>query len=96
MAKKSKGPKLGGRLRGTAGSQSGRSRVGRSSSARVQNMIGITRAKDIVMRSQRITGLQACDWGVAADGICDNELEAATDAHVNELRDFARLAPRTL
>ena len=47
------------------------------------------------MRSRRITGRQACDWGVATDCVPDAELEAATDALVDELRDFAPLAQRT-
>jgi len=58
-------------------------------------MIGIPRAKDIVMRSRRITWRQACDWGVATDCVSDGELEAATDTLVDELRDFAPLAQRT-
>jgi enoyl-CoA hydratase/carnithine racemase len=57
--------------------------------ARLQKMIGITRAKDIVMRSRRMTGRQACDWGIATDCVPDGEFEAATDALVDELRVFA-------
>ena len=68
---------------------------GSDGAARLQKMIGITRAKDIVMRSRRITGRQACDWGVATDCVPDGELDAATDAFVDELRDFAPLAQRT-
>jgi 2-oxoglutaroyl-CoA hydrolase len=68
---------------------------GSGGAARLQKMIGITRAKDIIMRSRRITGRQACDWGVATDCVPDAELEAATDALVGELRDFAPLAQRT-
>ena len=37
---------------------------GSGGSARLQKMVGITRTKDMVMRSRRITGRQACDWGV--------------------------------
>jgi 2-oxoglutaroyl-CoA hydrolase len=58
-------------------------------------MIGITRAKDIIMRSRRMTGRQACDWGIATDGMPDGELEVATDALVDELRVFAPLTQRT-
>jgi 2-oxoglutaroyl-CoA hydrolase len=58
-------------------------------------MVGVTRAKDIVMRSRRISGQQACDWGIASDCIPDRELEAATDALVDELRSFSPLAQRT-
>jgi 2-oxoglutaroyl-CoA hydrolase len=68
---------------------------GSGGAARLQKMVGITRAKDIVMRSRRISGQQACDWGIASDCIPDRELEAATDALVDELRGFAPLAQRT-
>src|SRR5207237_1355194 len=62
---------------------------GSGGSARLQKMVGITRTKDIVMRSRRITGRQASDWGVATDCVPDGELEKATDALVAELRGFA-------
>ena len=68
---------------------------GSGGSARLQKMIGITRTKDMVMRSRRITGRQAFEWGVATDCVADDRLEAATDALVEELRSFAPLAQRT-
>ncbi len=68
---------------------------GSGGSARLQKMVGITRTKDIVMRSRRITGRQALDWGIATDCVADDKLEAATDALVDELRGFAPLAQRT-
>ena len=57
-------------------------------------MVGIGRAKDIVMRSRRITGREAGNWGIATVCIRDGELEAAADALVDELRAFAPLAQR--
>ena len=68
---------------------------GSGGSARLQKMVGITRTKDIVMRSRRIPGPQALDWGVATECVPDKELEAATDALVDELRSFSPLAQRT-
>ncbi|MBV8935272.1 MAG: enoyl-CoA hydratase/isomerase family protein [Alphaproteobacteria bacterium] len=68
---------------------------GSGGAARLQKMIGISRTKEIVMRSRRITGHEACDWGLAAECVPDGELEVATDALVDELRDFAPLAQRT-
>jgi 2-oxoglutaroyl-CoA hydrolase len=68
---------------------------GSGGSARLQAMVGITRTKDIVMRSRRIAARQAFDWGVATECVPDNDLEAATDALVNELRAFSPLAQRT-
>ncbi|GAA4333250.1 enoyl-CoA hydratase-related protein [Pigmentiphaga soli] len=68
---------------------------GSGGSARLQKMVGITRTKDIVMRSRRIPGRQAHDWGVATECVADAELEAATDRLVDELRAFSPLAQRT-
>jgi 2-oxoglutaroyl-CoA hydrolase len=68
---------------------------GSGGSARLQKMIGITRTKDIVMRSKRITAKQAFDWGVVTECVPDAELEKATDKLVDELRTFSPLAQRT-
>src|SRR6476646_8572113 len=68
---------------------------GSGGSARLQKIIGITRTKDIVMRSRRIPARQAYDWGIATECVPDAKLEAATDALVDELRTFAPLAQRT-
>jgi 2-oxoglutaroyl-CoA hydrolase len=67
---------------------------GSGGSARLQNMIGITRTKDLVMRAKRISGRQALDWGIATDCVEDAKLEAATDALAVELRAFSPLAQR--
>jgi 2-oxoglutaroyl-CoA hydrolase len=68
---------------------------GSGGSARLQKMIGITRTKDIVMRSKRIPAKQAFDWGIATECVPEAELETATDKLVDELRSFAPLAQRT-
>src|SRR5579864_8567494 len=68
---------------------------GSGGSARLQKMVGITRTKDIVMRSKRITAKQAFDWGIATECVADAEIENATDKLVDELRSFAPLAQRT-
>ena len=68
---------------------------GSGGSARLQKMIGIARTKDLVMRSRRISGQRAFDWGIATECVKDNELERTTDALVDELRDFSPLAQRT-
>jgi 2-oxoglutaroyl-CoA hydrolase len=68
---------------------------GSGGSARLQKMIGITRTKDIVMRSKRIAGQQAQEWGIATECVPDAELEKATDKLVDELRTFSPLAQRT-
>jgi 2-oxoglutaroyl-CoA hydrolase len=68
---------------------------GSGGSARLQKIIGITRTKDIVMRSKRIPAKQAYEWGIATECVPDDKLEAATDALVEELRGFSPLAQRT-
>jgi len=68
---------------------------GSGGSARLQKMVGITRTKDIVMRSRRIPGKQAYEWGVATECVPDADLEKATDALVDELRAFSPIAQRT-
>lgn len=68
---------------------------GSGGSARLQKMIGITRTKDIVMRSRRIAGRQALDWGIATDCVPDEKLDEAVDALADDLRAFSPLAQRT-
>jgi 2-oxoglutaroyl-CoA hydrolase len=68
---------------------------GSGGSARLQKMVGITRTKDIVMRSKRIAGRQAYEWGVATECVPDDTLEAVTDAFVDELCTFSPIAQRT-
>src|SRR5258708_1747315 len=68
---------------------------GSGGSARLQKIVGITRTKDIVMRSRRIPAKQAYDWGIATECVPDDKLEATTDALVDELRAFSPIAQRT-
>jgi len=68
---------------------------GSGGSARLQKIVGITRTKDIVMRSRRISAKQALDWGIATEVVPDATLEATVDALVAELLEFAPLAQRT-
>jgi len=68
---------------------------GSGGSARLQKIVGITRAKDIVMRSKRIGARQALDWGIVTECVADSELEKTTDALVDELLMFSPIAQRT-
>jgi 2-oxoglutaroyl-CoA hydrolase len=68
---------------------------GSGGSARLQKIVGITRTKDIVMRSKRIPAQQAYDWGIATEFVADDRLERATEALVEELRAFSPIAQRT-
>lgn len=69
---------------------------GSGGSIRLLHMIGMARTKDIVMRSRRIPGQQAVDWGIALECVPDAELEARVDAFVKELVAFSPLAQRTI
>ncbi|MDF3919340.1 MAG: enoyl-CoA hydratase/isomerase family protein [Pseudomonadota bacterium] len=68
---------------------------GSGGSARLQKIIGITRTKHMVMRAKRISGAQALEWGIATECVADDQLEAATQSLVDELRRFSPLAQRT-
>ena len=68
---------------------------GSGGSARLQKIVGITRTKDIVMRSKRIPGRQALDWGIATECVANADLERTVDALVDELRAFSPIAQRT-
>ncbi len=67
---------------------------GSGGSIRLLHMIGVARTKDMVMRSRRLTGSEALDWGIATACVADGALEAATDSLVDELRGFSPLAQR--
>jgi 2-oxoglutaroyl-CoA hydrolase len=68
---------------------------GSGGSARLQKIIGITRTKEVVMRSKRIPGRQALEWGIATECVPDDKLEGTVDALVDELRAFSPIAQRT-
>jgi len=68
---------------------------GSGGSARLQKIVGITRTKHIVMRSKRISGQQAYDWGIATEVVPDDQLESTVDSLVEELLEFSPLAQRT-
>jgi 2-oxoglutaroyl-CoA hydrolase len=68
---------------------------GSGGAARLQKMVGVARAKDLVMRGRRISGQVAFEWGIATMCVADGELEAATGVLVGELRAIAPLAQRT-
>ncbi len=69
---------------------------GSGGSARLEKMIGVSRAKNVSLRSLRIPGKQAEAWGIAAECVPDDKLEEATASLVKELTQFSPLAQRTL
>lgn len=69
---------------------------GSGGSARLLQMIGLGRTKDMVMRARRIRGPEAHAWGIATECVPNGELAAATGRLVDELRAFSPLAQRTI
>src|SRR4029077_8825906 len=69
---------------------------GSGGSARLLHMIGLARTKDMVMRSKRIKGRIAEQWGFVTECVADDQLEATVDKLVDELRGFSPLAQRTI
>ena len=68
---------------------------GSGGSIRLLHMIGLQRTKDIVMRSRRISGPQAYDWGIALDCVAVDALDVAVVSLVKELSGLSPLAQRT-
>jgi 2-oxoglutaroyl-CoA hydrolase len=69
--------------------------VGSSGPARLQKMVGAARTKDIVMRSRKIAGAHAYEWGIATEFVVDTDLEDMTDGLVRELVACSPVAQRS-
>ncbi len=69
---------------------------GSGGSARLVQMVGIARAKEIAMRSRRIKAPEAAAWGIVGECVADSELDAAVARLVTELEGFSPLAQRSL
>jgi len=69
---------------------------GSGGSARLLNMIGIARTKEIAMLGRRVAAPDARAWGFITSCVADDALDQAVAALVGELRGFSPLAQRTL
>ena len=69
---------------------------GSGGSARLIEMIGIARAKEIAMRGRRIPAELGCEWGFVSECTADDSLDGAVSALCDELSAFSPLAQRTL
>jgi 2-oxoglutaroyl-CoA hydrolase len=69
---------------------------GSGGTSRLVKMIGVSRAKDIAMRSRRVSGAQAYDWGIAVAVVPDGDLDNEVAGLIEELKYFSPLAQRTL
>lgn len=68
---------------------------GSGGTQRVPRLIGMTRAKDMILRSRRISGVEAYEWGLITQVTEPEKLDTAVDALVDELLTQPRLALET-
>jgi 2-(1,2-epoxy-1,2-dihydrophenyl)acetyl-CoA isomerase len=55
-------------------------------------LLGIARAKELLLLGRKLTGREAADWGLILRAVPDNELDAAVDALVTQLRQMPTVA----
>lgn len=65
---------------------------GSGGTQRVARLVGLTRAKDMILRSRRVPAAEAHGWGLITQVVEPEELNSAVDALVSELLDQPRLA----
>jgi 2-oxoglutaroyl-CoA hydrolase len=69
---------------------------GSGGTQRIARMVGLGRAKDMIMRARRIPAKEALEWGLVTTVVPQTELESAVDSLVDELVQFSPLAIRVL
>ena len=70
---------------------------GSGGGVRVVRMIGLTRAKDMIMLAKRIPAPEAKDWGLVTEVVADGgALTAMVDDYAGKLNALAPLSLRTL
>lgn len=70
---------------------------GSGGGVRVVRMVGLTRAKDMIMLGKRIPAAQAKDWGLVTEVVADGlALTAMVDDYAGKLNALAPLSLRTL
>ncbi len=68
---------------------------GSGGTQRVARLVGMTRAKDMILRGRRIPGDEAYEWGLITQVVEPGELDTAVDAIVSDLLAKSRLALET-
>ncbi len=58
----------------------------------VPRLVGVARAKELLLLGRPVTGTQAAAWGMIHRAVPEGELDAAADALVDELRASATVA----
>jgi 2-oxoglutaroyl-CoA hydrolase len=67
---------------------------GSGGTQRLARLVGLGRAKDVVMRRRRIDAQQALDWGLVSEVVPAAELDAAADRVLADLEQLSPLALR--
>ena len=67
---------------------------GSGGTQRLARLVGLGRAKDVVMRRRRIGAQEALDWGLVSEVVPAGELDAAADRVIADLEQLSPLALR--
>ncbi|KIL45073.1 enoyl-CoA hydratase/isomerase family protein [Jeotgalibacillus soli] len=67
---------------------------GSGGTQRVARAVGLTRAKDMIMRARRIPADEAYQWGLVTKVVAKGDLESEVNALAKELTRFSPLAQR--
>ncbi|WP_167578057.1 enoyl-CoA hydratase/isomerase family protein [Ammoniphilus sp. YIM 78166] len=67
---------------------------GSGGTQRIAKIVGLTRAKDMIMRARRIPAQEAYQWGLLTKVVPKDQLEAEVDSLVAELVRFSPLAQK--
>jgi 2-oxoglutaroyl-CoA hydrolase len=67
---------------------------GSGGTQRLARLVGLGRAKDVVMRRRRIDAQEALDWGLVSEVVPAAELDAAADRVLADLEQLSPLALR--
>ena len=68
---------------------------GSGGTQRLARLVGLGRAKDVVMRRRRIRADEALGWGLVSEVVSAAELDAAVDRVLADLSELSPLALRT-
>jgi 2-oxoglutaroyl-CoA hydrolase len=68
---------------------------GSGGTQRLARLVGLGRAKDVVMRRRRIIAEDALAWGLVSEVVPAQELDAAVDSVISDLDELSPLALRT-
>ena len=68
---------------------------GSGGTQRLARLVGLGRAKDVVMRRRRIYAAEALAWGLVSEIVPPGELDGAVDRVLADLHELSPLALRT-